>query len=442
MAYGYNGSEKFTGKKRFGFFPSVGLGWLTSNEKFWEPWKETVSLLKFKFTVGKVGNDAIAGRSGRFFYLSDISMGGGTYVWGETFSNIYTGYTINRYANPNISWEESTKYNLGLELGLLKEESIKLQIDVFKDTRDKIYQARSNYAATSGFESTIHGNVGKVASQGFETSLDIKHSFHKDFWITGRGNFTYATNEVLENDEPNYPDEYLKAKGHHTNQTWGLVAERLFVDELEIENSPSQTAFGVYQTGDIKYLDVNNDGKVDNNDRIPMGYPNVPEIQYGFGMSTGYKNFDFSFFFQGSARVSFYIDPGNYDDDGNITGIAPFIGRRNAPAVVAKNAWSETNPDIHALWPRLSATTIINTHNSQKSSWWLREGSFVRLKSVELGYNIPHVKKLFMQSARIYVTLENLFYFSTFKLWDPEMKGNGLGYPLNRRYNIGVSLNF
>ncbi|MDR1584261.1 MAG: TonB-dependent receptor [Prevotellaceae bacterium] len=442
MAYGYNGSEKFTGSKRFGFFPSIGFGWLVSNEKLWEPLQDAVSLLKFKFTVGKVGNDAIAGRSGRFFYLSDISMGGGYYVWGETFSNFYSGYTINRYANPNISWEESTKYNLGLELGLLKEESVKLQLDVFKDIRDKIYQKRSNFSATSGFESDIHGNVGKVASQGFEASLDVKHSFHKDFWITGRGNFTYATNEVLENDEPNYPDEYLKAKGHHTGQTWGLVAERLFVDEREIEHSPSQIAFGAYQAGDIKYLDVNDDGKVNNNDRIPMGYPNVPEMQYGFGMSVGYRNLDFSFFFQGSARVSFYIDPGSYDDDGNIRGIAPFIIRRNAPKIVAENAWSESNPDVHALWPRLSATTYINMHNNQKSSWWLREGSFVRLKQIEIGYNIPNVKKLFMENARVYVTLENLFYFSSYKLWDPEMGGNGLGYPLNRRFNIGILLNF
>ncbi|MDR1169543.1 MAG: TonB-dependent receptor [Prevotellaceae bacterium] len=441
-AYGYNGSEKFTGSKRFGFFPSIGVGWLASNEGFWEPFKNTVSLLKFKFTAGKVGNDAIAKRSGRFFYLSDISQGGGYYTWGETFNNVYNGYTVNRYANPNISWEESTKYNLGIELGLLKEESVKFQIDLYKDIRNKIYWPRSNYPATSGFEREIHGNVGKVESQGFETSIDVKHSFNKDFWITGRGNFTYATNKVLEKDEPNYPDEYLKAIGHHSNQQWGLVAERLFVDELEIQNSPSQVAYGVYQAGDIKYLDVNNDGVVNDNDRIPMGFPDVPEIQYGFGASAGYQNFDFSFFFQGSARVSFYIDPGSYNDKGELQGIAPFTGRRNAPVIVAQNAWSESNPDVHALWPRLSTSRTLLQNNNRQSSWWLREGSFLRLKSVEIGYNIPNVKKFFMHSARFYVTLENLFYLSSFKLWDPEMKGNGLGYPLNRRYNIGVLLNF
>jgi TonB-linked SusC/RagA family outer membrane protein len=446
LSYGYNGSEKFTGSKQFGFFPSAGAGWITSNEEFWKPFKDAVSLLKFKFTVGKVGNDAIAGRSGRFFYLSQINLGGteSGYYFGTSFTDVYPGYTIQRYANPNITWEESTKYNLGIELGLLKDEAVKLQVDVFKDMRDKIYWKRENYPSTSGFENDIHGNVGKVSSEGIDASLDIKHFFNSDIWLTGRANFTYATNKVLEKDEPNYADEYLKNVGHHTNQSWGLVAERLFVDDAEIANSPSQLAFGTYEMGDIKYLDVNKDGVINNNDKIPMGFPTVPEIQYGFGLSGGFRNFDLSFFFQGNARTSFYIDPGTYDDDPNnptgLKGIAPFVARRNAPAIVARGSWSEVNPDIHAFWPRLS--TEINNNNLQPSSWWLREGSFVRLKSVEIGYNFPDLKKFFIQSARVYVTLENLFYFSSFKLWDPEMGGNGLGYPINRRYNIGLLFNF
>jgi TonB-linked SusC/RagA family outer membrane protein len=309
FSYGYNGSEKFTGDKRFGFFPSFGGGWIVSNEKFWKPVKSAVSLLKFKFTWGKVGNDAISKRSERFFYLSDIKGGGSGYQWGATFTNSYGGYSIDHYANPDISWEQSEKYNLGLELGLLKNEAIKFQIDFFKDIRDNIYMKRENFPATAGFEKPINGNVGKVSSQGIDGSLDLQHSFNKDFWITGRMNFTYATNKYLERDEKNYPDEYLKSIGHSVNQTWGLVAERLFVDEQEILNSPQQS-FGLYEAGDIKYLDINKDGEVNTNDRIPMGYPDSPEIQYGFGLSAGYRNFDFSFFFQGNARVSFYINPG------------------------------------------------------------------------------------------------------------------------------------
>jgi hypothetical protein len=231
-------------------------------------------------------------------------------------------------------------------------------------------------------------------------------------------------------DEKNYPDEYLKHIGHSINQTWGLVAERLFVDEQEIANSPEQ-AYGSYQAGDIKYLDVNQDGVINDNDRIPMGYPTSPEMQYGFGLSSGYKKFDFSFFFQGNARVSFYINPG---------GIAPFVNRRNAPAIVARDSWSETNPDVHAFWPRLSTEQISN--NIQQSSWWLRDGSFVRLKTVELGYALPALQKIHLQSSRLYFSVENAFYFSAFKLWDPEVGGNGLGYPLNRRFNVGLQLSF
>jgi TonB-linked SusC/RagA family outer membrane protein len=430
FAYGYNGSEKFTGDKRYGFFPSFGGGWIVTNEKFWKS-KNIVSLLKLKATYGRVGNDAIAGRAGRFFFLSDISGGGGTYQWGTTFSNSYSGYSINRYANPDITWEQSEKYNLGLELSFLKNEAVKFQIDFFKDIRSQIYMERTNYPATVGFEQDVYGNAGKVSSQGVDGSIDVQHSFNKDFWMTGRVNVTFARNKYLELDEPNYPDRYRSQLGLATGQTFGLVAERLFVDEEEILNSPSQTGFGDYQAGDIKYLDINQDGQIDENDQIPMGYSNSPEVQYGFGLSTGYKNFDFSFFFQGNARVSFYVAP---------AGIAPFINRRNAPAIIARDSWSETNPDVHAFWPRLATEEMKN--NIQQSSWWLREGTFMRLKSVETGYSLPGVQRLHIQSSRIYFSIENLLYFSRYKLWDPEVGGNGLGYPLNRRFNVGLQLSF
>jgi TonB-linked SusC/RagA family outer membrane protein len=439
LSYGYNGSEKFTGDKRFGFFPSVGAGWIASNEKFWEPLKSAISLMKFKFTWGKVGNDAIAELENRFFYLSEIEGGGHGYQWGGTFTSSYGGYGIKRYANPDISWEESEKYNLGFELSLLKNEAVKLQVDLFKDYRSKIYMLRENYPATAGFESDIRGNVGKVSSKGIDGSIDAHHYFNKDFWLTGRVNFTYATNRYLEMDEPNYPDEYRKHIGQSVKQTWGLVAERLFVDEQEILNSPIQDLDGstFYQAGDIKYLDVNNDGKVNENDIVPIGYPTSPEIQYGFGLSAGYKRFDFSFFFQGNSRVSFFIDP---------RGIAPFYNRRNAPAIVARDSWSETNPDVHAFWPRLSTENVINNFGADKSTWsstwWLREGGFMRLKLIEGGYNLPDLKKFFIRGSRIYFSVENLFYLSKFKLWDPEVGGNGLGYPLNRRFNIGIQISF
>jgi TonB-linked SusC/RagA family outer membrane protein len=430
FSYGYNGSEKFTGKKRFGFFPSTGVGWLVSNEKFWN--NDILSLLKIKFTYGKVGNDAITDRSGRFFFLSDIRDGGGAYKWGKMFRSVYTGYTIARYGNEDISWEESTKYNIGLEIGLFRDEALKFQIDLFRDVRDKIYWNRESLPSIMGLEAPVAGNVGKVSSKGIDASLDYKHSFTPDFWMTGRANFTFATNKVEAKDEPSYKEEYLSSIGYPVNKQWGLVAERLFIDQNEIDNSPSQLAYGTYMRGDIKYADINGDGVINNDDRIPLGYPSVPEIQYGFGLSSGYKNFDLSFFFQGNARTSFFIKPDE---------IAPFVNRRNAPAIIARDAWSETHPDVHAFWPRLADYQVAN--NLQPSSWWLRDGSFIRLKTLEVGYTLPaFFEKFKIAGSRVYLSGENIFLISAFKMWDPELGGNGLNYPINRRFNIGLQLLF
>lgn len=439
FAYGYNGSEKFAGDKKYGFFPSFGLGWLVSNEPFWPKEQNTVSSLKFKGTWGKVGNDAIADRAGRFFYLSDITEGGAPYRWGTTFTNAYDGYTIRRYANADISWEVSEKYNAGIELGLFKE-ALRIHADYFTDTRSNIYMVRQNFPSTAGLEAAISGNVGKVRSKGFDGSLDYQHYFNNDYWLTGRVNFTYATNKYLELDEKNYPDAYLKRVGHNINQQWGLVAERLFVDENEIANSPKQD-FGRYNAGDIKYKDVNGDGIINTNDMVPMGYPTVPEIQYGFGLSAGVKNFDFSFFLQGNARTSIFVNSGVGGGSENNEGIAPFVLRRNALAIVANDYWSETNPNVYAFWPRLSTEPLIN--NTIPSSWWMRNGAFLRLKNVEIGYNPKNLfKSIFKNGSRIYVSTENLAVLTAFKLWDPEMGRKGLGYPPNKRFNVGIQLSF
>ncbi|GHV65960.1 SusC/RagA family TonB-linked outer membrane protein [Bacteroidia bacterium] len=433
FAFGYNGSEKFTGKKKFGFFPSIGAGWLVSNESFWTSMKEAVSLLKLKFTYGQVGNDAISTREERFFFLSDIALSGAPYTWGSMFQTTYPGYTINRYANPDISWEISEKYNLGLELGFFKDEALKLQVDFFRDYRNNIYMPRNNFPKSAGLEQGLQGNVGKLQSQGIDGSLDYQHFFNTDFWLTGRANLTYSVNKYLKLDEPAYKDSYLSHLGNSYSQLYGYAAERLFVDDPEIRNSPQQAvgAGGSIMAGDIKYSDINGDGTVNTNDMIPIGYPSVPEIQYGFGLSAGYRKFDLSFFFQGNARVSFFIDP---------NAISPFYNERNALSFIGENSWTETNPDVHAFWPRLSVTDVPN--NTVASTWWLRDGSFLRLKSLELGYNLPSIEKIRMHNCRIYFSAENLFTLSSFKLWDPELGGNGLGYPLNRRFNVGVQLSF
>jgi len=447
MAFGYNGSEKFDAQKRFGFYPSLALGWLVSNESFWEPIKDIFSTFKLKYSVGKMGNDAISGRAGRFYYLSQISIRGtteaygGGYRWGEDFMNSYGGYTISRYANPNITWELSTKWNAGLEAYFLKD-NLKIQLDKFAENRTQIYMTRENFPSTAGLQASVSGNVGQMKAWGWDGSIDYVHRVNNDFWVEGRFNFTWADNKYTVMDEKNYTDKYLSRLGYNKDQWWGLIAERLFVDQQEINNSPKQD-WGNYLAGDIKYKDINGDGKINDNDRVPLGYPTKAKLEYGFGLSMQYKKVDFAFHFKGSGLVSFFIHPGFPGNGEGTQAIAPFLSRRNALEIVAKDYWSETNPNVYAFWPRLSATPVNN--NVRQSSWWLRDGSMVRLQQIELGYNANNIssfQKIGLQNLRVYVSVENLLSFSKFDLWDTELRRDGLKYPINRRFNLGLNLNF
>jgi len=290
---------------------------------------------------------------------------------------------------------------------------------------------------TMGLTTSISSNVGEVNSSGIDLSLDYNHAFPSGLYLSARGNFTYTTNEILVNGEPEFQNKNLSRIGYPINQQWGYLAERLFVDQEDIDNSPEQfngfSSSNAYLPGDIKYTDVNNDGAINELDMVPIGKPYVPEIVYGFGFSAGYKNIDLSIFMQGAARTSFFIQPEN---------ISPFVNERNAMSIIADNHWSENNPDPNAFWPRLSTSQIIN--NEKPSTWWLRDGDFLRLKSIEVGYTIPEsTGKIFSSvNTRIYFSGLNLMNFSKFDLWDPEMAGNGLGYPPQRVYNIGLQAKF
>ncbi|MFK8058660.1 MAG: SusC/RagA family TonB-linked outer membrane protein, partial [Polaribacter sp.] len=435
--FGYNGSEKFAEQNRFGFFPSVGFGWILSNEAFFEKNLPAVNLLKLRYSYGLVGNDGISSASDRFFYLSDVNLnnGGTGYSFGSNYNNYYNGFIINRYANESVSWEIATKSNIGIEFGLFNK--LNIIADIFTENRRDIYMERQFIPETSGLTTVISSNIGEVRSNGIDLSLDFNHAFSGDFYITARGNFTYATNEVLVNGEPEFQNQNLSRIGHPVNQQWGYIAERLFVDQEDIDNSPEQfngfSTTNSYLPGDIKYKDVNNDGVINESDEVPIGRPNVPEIVYGFGFSVKYKNFDFSAFMQGVARTSFLINPND---------ISPFVNERNALSIIADNHWSENNPNPNAFWPRLSTYAIDN--NQKQSTWWLRSGDFLRLKNIEFGYTLPKsLGRVFSDTqTRVYFTGVNLLHFSKFKLWDPEMAGNGLGYPPQRVLNLGVQVNF
>ncbi|TKG93835.1 SusC/RagA family TonB-linked outer membrane protein [Puteibacter caeruleilacunae] len=445
--FGYNGSERFANDERFGFFPSFGLGWNIANEDFWGNMKSTISKLKLKATYGLVGSDAIGSANDRFFYLSNVNMADENkrYFTGRNF-NYSTqigngGITVSRYANPLITWEKAKQVNLGVELQLW--EKLNIQADVFKENRTNILMDRASIPATMGLQSTPRANVGEALGKGLDMSLDYQQSFNQDFWMSARANFTYAVGEFKVYEEPDYVSAglpWLSHEGVSLNQKWGFIAERLFIDEADVANSPKQS-FDEYGAGDIKYKDLNGDGVITNLDKAPLGKPTSPEIVYGFGASMGYKNFDLSFFFQGSARSSFWIDA---------RAIAPFIdtvggdteGDNQVLQVIADNYWSESNRDNYAFWPRLSDTA--NENNLQTSTWFMRDGDFIRLKSLEFGYSLNKagIKKIGIDRLRLYLNGTNLLTFSKFKLWDPEMAGNGLGYPIQKVFNIGLQVQF
>jgi TonB-linked SusC/RagA family outer membrane protein len=445
--FGYNGSERFAEHERFGFFPSVGGGWIVTNEKFMEPLKKIITKLKLKATYGLVGNDDIGDSNIRFFYLSKVNIHDTDrqYTIGSEWGHLTQGVSISRYADPNITWEISRKTNLGFELNLWN--SLELQVDWFKEKRSNIMMERKDLPTTMGLQATPSANLGKASGGGVDISLDYNKSFTRDFWTVIRGNFTYAASKYEVYEEPDYSDvPWRSHTGQKISQEYGLIAERLFLDEDEVRNSPTQ--FGIYGAGDIKYKDINKDGVINDNDKAPIGYPKTPEINYGFGISAGYKNIDFSCFFQGSARSAFWIDPErvapfiNRSGDQVDESLHPFTTNRALLQYWADNHWSESNKDIYALWPRLSETVVSN--NMRTSTWFMHDGAFLRMKSAEIGYSLPKkwINNLKMHNVRFYASGSNLFVISAFKMWDPEMAGDGLKYPLQRVFNLGVNVEF
>lgn len=439
--FGYNGSERFAKTNRWGFFPSIAVGWMMSNEKFFTSLKDAISLLKLKATYGMAGNDAIGSNDDRFYYLSQVEMNADRAVnWGTQLNYNPGGIEVSRYANNDIGWETSYKLNMGFELSTVWGLSV--NAEYFHERRENILLNRV-IPNTMGIIPEVKANMGKAKGEGFDMEVNFEKSVNKDLWFTGRGTFTYATSRAIEWEEPDYSaTPWLSKLGYSLGQGWGYIAERLFIDDEEVKNSPTQ--FGDYMAGDIKYRDVNGDGKISELDKVPIGFPTTPEINYGFGLSIGYKGIDASFFFQGSGRQSFWLDQKKVapfrDCDAGEDGEDGLTGQNSVLQVIANSYWSESDRNPYAFWPRLSNQVVEN--NDQQSTWFMQDATFLRLKSVEVGYTLPQsfTKKFKVQNLRLYVSGTNLLCWSRFKLWDPEMAGNGLGYPVQRVINVGLNL--
>jgi TonB-linked SusC/RagA family outer membrane protein len=438
FAYGYNASERFAQNNRWGFFPSFGAGWVISNEPFFEPLSNFFRMLKLRGSYGIAGNEAIGSASERFFYLSEVNLNAPHNVnWGVNMNENPGGIDVSRYANDQVGWERSYKTNLALEFNL--RNGFSSIIEVYKERRKNILQDRV-MPATAGILPAVKANVGEAEGRGIDIELNYDKIIGRDLQLTGRGTFTYTTSKVIKWEEPDYGSNYwLSRIGTNLGQTWGLVAERLFIDSAEVKNSPRQE-FGAYSGGDIKYKDINGDGKIDNLDFVPIGHPVTPEIIYGFGLSMTYKRFDFNFFFQGMGRESFWLNQDNVTPFIDGDGGDGRVGQNAVLQAIASDYWSESNRNSYAFWPRLSNYNIDN--NRQTSTWFMQNGSFLRLKSVDIGYSLPPsmLKRFKVSDFRVYFSGSNLLHWSAFKLWDPEMAGSGFDYPLQRVFNVGFNI--
>ena len=437
--FGYNGSENFAKGHRFGFFPSLALGWIISEEKFMRNSADWLTLLKLKGSIGKVGNDDIGGR--RFAYITTINTGASGYHFGYAGDYWRGGYSEGEVGVNNLTWETSTKTNVGIELGLWNE--FNLQFDYFYEHRTNIFMQRKTIPTQAGFLSNPYANYGIVDNSGVDGTITWNHKFGKDLRVALRANFTYAKNEVKEYDEPeSVKGTYRSLTGRSIGTLWGLQAERLYTDD-DFENGklkagiPTPNIGSVVRPGDIKYRDMNDDGVIDAKDEGYIGGTTTPRIVYGFGGNVEYKNFDFSFFFQGTGQSYRIIGGTQYFIPGSGQGV---MGNVYANY---KDCWTEENPSQDVFWPRLSEST--NPNNNYASTWWKKDMSFLRLKSIELGYTLPRsiTKAICSNNIRFFVSGNNLFYISKFKLWDPELDtADGLKYPSMRSVMFGFQLNF
>ena len=450
---GYNGAENFSPKHRFGTFPAFGVGWVVSNEKFWQPLSKAVSFLKIRYTDGKVGNSEVSDR--RFMYLDQMKENGDYgYKFGPNGTK-WSGYeTVNMAVD--LIWEESRKQDLGIDLKLFNDD-LSIVFDLFKERRENILLKREHSIPSFlGYNTSApYGNIGIIENKGFDGTIEYNKRINKDWVIALRGNVTFNKDKWIQGELPEQKYEWMNQYGHNINGVKGYVAEGLFtqteIDDMArweslsdankaITPKPFASQFGTVKAGDIKYKDLNNDGQIDAYDQTYISRGDVPTTVYGFGFTVGWKDLSVGMMFQGVAGAERVL---------NGSSVNPFNGGGGSGNLYSNigDRWTEENPDQNAFYPRLSygSETTSNINNFQKSTWWVRNMNFLRLKTLQISYNLPKpwVNKVHLKNAAVYVMGTNLFTLSRFKLWDPELNtDNGAFYPNTTSYSVGINFTF
>ncbi len=444
---GYNGSENFAPGKRYGVFPSGSIGWIPSNEKWWEPLKNVVGYLKFRGSIGMVGNDNVMGQ--RFLYLPGswgfsqgqltvnpqirgANFGTGGEVWRQIARELTNG-------NPDVTWEKATKKNIGMDARLFGEK-LGIYVDFFwEDRKDILVPNGAMLPAVTSLPSGFV-NRGRVKNHGYEIQLNWNDRVG-DFSYSISPSVTFARNKIIERLEvtPQYP--WLATTGHGVGQPFGYEFFEFYNEGTEDrylakygKAMPDQKVNLKY--GDAVFVDLNDDGEIDQNDMHAIGYTDVPELNYSLNVYFKYKNFDFSMLWIAADHVNRFLSTYYRDQFGSTD---------NSALVqwVADNSWTKENQD--AILPRISFTN--RTHNNADSEIWLVNTAYARLKNVEIGYTFYKPKWIpLFNSVRLYATGQNLLTFTSFKGNDPEAEGGnyerGLRYPMTRVFNFGVKVNF
>lgn len=455
-SFGLTGSENFAPGHRWGIFPAASLAWNIHAEKFMQKnnIQEIVNKLRLRVSYGLTGNDNTG--SSRFVYRESLTTNGTQYlglkdgVSGGASNGISRTYE-NQFAAPYLSWETEKKMNVGIDLGLFRGR-VDITADYFSNRREDILIERVTIPTATGFRENPWQNFGVTTNKGFDASLVFKHNIGKGWVLSARGNITYAVNKIIERDEIPQAYPWLAQTGHSIGVNKIYIADGLFTNQDFIITQNTDGSFNYklkdgiatydanVKPGDIKYKDLNNDGRINDNDMsYDSGiYPNSPQIVYGFGVNVQWKGIYAGAFFQGVGRSSVNMKA-------NTSYYVPFNNGRDQSSarVHAASHWTASDPNNqNVIYPRLHTNNYAN--NTLESTWWYRSGSFLRLKNVEFGYQFDKkwVQKWKMQNLRIYVQGSNLAVWDHIKQWDPEIGNSGARYPLNSTWTFGLDVTF
>ena len=419
----YDGSMNFAPGHRWGLFPGVSAGWVISEESFFAPLKKIMNFAKLKASWGMMGNDNISA----YQYLSMYAINTGAHAYFGKETTAVEGLYQSVTANPFVTWESAKTWNIGISTQFFNGK-LSFDIDYFQSRRSDILATRNASIPTYAGLSLPAENIGKVKNQGFESILSYQdHAGDFSWGVTG--NVTYANNKVIYMDEAASTPAWQKQEGHPIDGGTYYVATGIYQTQEDIDKTPHYEGTKV---GDLKYLDVNDDGKITSDDMVRRDKSATPKWIFGLTLNGAWKGFDINAFFQGQADAEIYVAP-----------------TMNMATDFYNDRWSMSNTDeqnASAKWPRaFLKESQARVNNALSSTWWLRDASFLRLKSLEIGYTMPEniIKHAGIENLRLFVNGSNLFTIDSVGIFDPEMTdGIKGGYSLQRTWTVGLNVTF